>query len=344
MNGLQTRSLDLCLACGSRRLDAVAMCYEWQGARFPAVHCAECGMLFLRIQPTGETLARMYDAGYFEQDFRCGRSVARSDDEAAFRAENDGLLDRLEPLRGEGRLLEVGCSSGLLLKRARERGWNVSGVELSPEAVAQARAHGLDVHQGTLQDSGFAPGSFDMVFLGDVLEHVPDCRETLREVERVLVPGGHVMVRGPITTHSLARRAGLFFYGVAGREIVLREPPYHLWEFRPRSLAALARRCGLDVVGIEQSKIPPGKPHGQKSAAQALAMNLIDWVNLPLTRSFHVFGDRALMLARKPMHANVMQPLTTGRAPRIGTLPGQEPIGTTSALGVYSSEDAPQNP
>lgn len=344
MSALQTRSLDHCLACGSRRLSPVAMEYEWQGTRFPAALCDECGMLFLRVQPTGASLARMYDAEYFEQDFRCGRSEARSDDEEAFRAENDGLLDRLESLRGEGRLLEVGCASGLLLKRARERGWSVTGVELSPEAVAQARARGLTVHQGTLHDAAFAHASFDLVFLGDVLEHVPDCRETLREVERVLVPGGHVMVRGPITTHSLARRAGLFLYGVAGKAIVLREPPYHLWEFRPRSLAALARRCGLDVVGIEQSKIPPGRPHGQKSAAQALAMSVIDWVNLPLTHNFHVFGDRALMLARKPLQANVMQPAPVERATRIGTLPGQEPIGTSGVLGVHSRGDDVLNP
>jgi SAM-dependent methyltransferase len=285
----------------------------------------------------------MYAAEYFEQDFRCGRSEARSTDEAAFRVENDGLLDRLEPLRAEGRLLEVGCASGLLLKRARERGWTVTGVELSRDAVSQARALGLDVHPGVLQDAGFSPGSFDVVFLGDVLEHVPDCRETLLEVERVLVPGGHAVVRGPITTHSLARRAGLFLYGLAGREIVLHEPPYHLWEFRPASLAGLARRCGLDVVGIEQSKIPPGRPHGQKSAVQALAMNLIDLVNLPLTRGFHVFGDRALMLARKPLHGNVLQPALVGRpAARLGALPGQEPIGTSNAMGARSERRTTQ--
>lgn len=301
MSVLQTRTLDHCLACGSRRLARVAMRYEWQGGRFPAARCRDCGMLFLSVQPVGETLARMYSAEYFEQDFRCGRSDARSTDEAAFRAENDGLLDRLEPLRAQGRLLEVGCASGLLLKRARERGWKVTGVELSPEAVAQARSLGLDVREGTLNDARLAADSYDVVFMGDVLEHVPDCRETLAEVARVLVPGGHAVVRGPITTHSLARRAGLFLYGSLGRDIVLREPPYHLWEFRPGSLAALARRCGLEVVAIEQSKIPPGRPHGQKSAAQALVMNLLDRVNLPLTRAFNTLGDRAVVVARKPL-------------------------------------------
>src|SRR5439155_11823851 len=142
---------------------------------------------------------------------------------------------------------------GLLLKRARERGWRTLGVELSPEAVTHARALGLEVREGTLEDAALASAAYDVVYLGDVLEHVPDCRATLAEVARVLVPGGHAVVRGPITTHSLARRLALALYGAVGGSIVLREPPYHLWEFRPGSLTRLACAVGLEVVAIEQS-------------------------------------------------------------------------------------------
>ena len=156
------------------------------------------------------------------------------------------------------------------------------------------------MHQGTLADAALPPDAFDLVYLGDVLEHVPDCRATLSEVVRVLAPGGHVVIRGPITTHSLARRLGLALYEALGRDIVLREPPYHLWEFRPASLARLARTVGLDVVAIEQSKIPPGRPHGEKSALQSLVMRALDTLNAPLTAAFNVLGDRALLVARKP--------------------------------------------
>ena len=301
MTGLETRTLEQCLACGSRSLTAAGMRYEWQGERFPAARCRDCGMLFLRVQPVRESLARLYSAEYFAQDFRCGRSDAHSTDEAAFRAENDGLLDRFEAWRGAGRLLEVGSATGLLLKRARERGWQAIGVELSPDAVQHARALGLTVHQGTLADAALASDAFDVVYLGDVLEHVPDCRATLAEVGRVLAPGGHAIVRGPITTHSLARRLGLALFRALGREIVLREPPYHLWEFRPGSLRRLAERVGLEVVALEQGKIPPGRPHGRKSALEAAVMRAIDTLNAPLTRGFNVLGDRALLVARKPL-------------------------------------------
>jgi len=300
VSGLETRTLDRCLACGADGIAVVPLRYEWQGGCFPMARCRTCGMFFLQVQPTGGTLARMYSADYFEQDFRCGRSASRSTDEAAFRAENDGLLDRLERWRGLGRLLEVGASTGLLLKRARERGWSAIGVELSPDAAAHARSLALDVRVGTLEAAAFPEGSFDLVYMGDVLEHVPDCRATLAEVARVLVPGGHAVVRGPITTNSLARRLGLGLYGLARRTIVLREPPYHLWEFRPRSLSRLAGAVELDVVRLEQAKIAPGRPHGRKRVGEVVAMFLLDALNVPVTRVFNVLGDRAVLVARKP--------------------------------------------
>lgn len=135
--------------------------------------------------------------------------------------------------------------------------------------------------------------------MGDVLEHVPDCRATLAEVARVLAPGGHLYLRGPITTNSIARRAGLALYRLAGRDIVLREPPYHLWEFTPRPLARLLRAVGLSVLQMRQSKIPAGRPHGEKGPAQRLAMFVFDVANLPLTRFFNICGDRVVLIARK---------------------------------------------
>jgi SAM-dependent methyltransferase len=257
-------------------------------------------MRFLQVQPTATTLARMYGAEYFESDFRCGRSDARASDELAFRAENDGLLDRFERYRGRGRLLDVGCANGLLVKRACERAWAAQGVELSAEAVARARALGVQVREGTLRDAAFPDASFDLVYTGDVLEHVPDCREVAAEVARVLAPGGHWFLRGPITTHSLARSLALAVAGRAGRAIVLREPPYHLWEFTPGPLAALMRRVGLEVVAVEQAKIAPGAAHGQKSALQRAALFVLDSVNLPLTRLLNARGDRVVLVARRP--------------------------------------------
>lgn len=295
----QTRTLDHCLACGGLDLARLPMRYEYRDTSFPALQCGTCGMRFLGVQPVGESLASLYAAEYFEQDFRCGRTQAHSFDDAAFRDEHRGLVDEFERLRPPGRLLEVGSAAGGLLKHASERGWTVRGVELSQAAVDHARGVGIDMTQGDLESAKLPDAAFDLVYLGDVLEHVTDCRAMLAEVRRVLAPGGFLYLRGPITTNSLARRLGLALYAVARGEIVLREPPYHLWEFTPRSLTRLARACGLEVVQLRQGKIPPGRPHGAKSAAQRAAMAALDAVNVPLTRWLNVLGDRCVLIARR---------------------------------------------
>ena len=305
---LRTRALDRCPGCGMADLTPLPLRYEFRGV-FPLVQCMGCGLRFLRVQPAGDSLAELYAPEYFERDFRCGRSDSAYFSEDAFRAENTALLDGFERLTPRSaaaaapaprRLLEVGCAGGWLLKHARERGWEPRGVELSHAAVAHARTLGLEVFEGDLLDAGLPAASVDLVYMGDVLEHLPEARAALDEIARVLRPGGHLYLRGPVTTNSLARRLALAAYHAAGATIVLREPPYHLWEFTPQSLRGLIERAGFEVIRLEQSKIPPGRPHGRKSAFERSALYAIDALNLPLTRLFNVAGDRIVMVARKP--------------------------------------------
>jgi SAM-dependent methyltransferase len=274
--------------------------YRYRETRFPLLECRACRMRFLGVQPVPESLAGLYDASYFDGEFRCGRATAPSSDEAAFRDEDRGLLNDFASLGARGRLLDVGCASGWLIQHAHERGWQAQGVELSPDAAAQARARGLEVFQGDLLGAGLPAAHFDLVYMGDVLEHVPDCRAVAAEVARVLKPGGWFYLRGPVTTNSIARALGLRLYGALGLTIVLREVPYHLWEFTPRPLARLMAAVGLTVIRVRQSKIPPGRVRGEKSALQRAVMAAIDALNLPLTTIFNVRGDRVVMVARKP--------------------------------------------
>ena len=299
----ETVTLDRCLACGGRRLSSLALAYLHRGRRFPLVECRACGMRFLGVQPTPRALAELYDAAYFESEFRCGRTEASSFDARAFRAETGGLLDAFAALGASGRLLDVGCAGGALLEHAAERGWEAKGVELAPDAVAHARARGLDVFPGELLAARFPAGHFDLVYMGDVLEHVLDCRAVVEEVARILKPGGLFYLRGPITTHSLARGWALDVSRALGRTLVLREVPYHLWEFRPGPLRRLIEAAGLQVLRMRQSKIAPGRARGRKTALERALMAAIDAVNLPLTALFNVRGDRIVVVARKPPSA-----------------------------------------
>ena len=77
--------------------------------------------------------------------------------------------------------------------------------------------------------------------------------------------------------------------------IVLHEPPYHLWEFRPASLHALFERVGLTVSRLEQAKTPPSRKPGLGHAVMAV----IDALNVPWTRATGALGDRVVIVAHK---------------------------------------------
>lgn len=89
-----------------------------------------------------------------------------------------------------GRILEVGCGTGQILRRVRRFAPAALGVDLSSGMLRRARERGLPVAQAGALALPFAAQQFDLVYSFKVLPHVPDLPGALREIERVLVPGG----------------------------------------------------------------------------------------------------------------------------------------------------------
>ncbi len=109
------------------------------------------------------------------------------------------VLDLLDQhLRNEGGLeiLDAGCGGGATMDSLRCHG-RARGMELSKEAVAYNREKGRDVVQGVIENIPFADGSFGLALALDVIEHVPDDLAALTELNRVLKPGGSLLVTVP---------------------------------------------------------------------------------------------------------------------------------------------------
>jgi SAM-dependent methyltransferase len=99
-----------------------------------------------------------------------------------------------------GRLLDVGCGLGYFVKRtATVPGWEAFGYEISPQAVAFARETlGLDtVYCGRVEDSDFESGSFDVITLWDVIEHIPEPDPLLAYLCSLLKPDGLLCMHTP---------------------------------------------------------------------------------------------------------------------------------------------------
>ena len=142
------------------------------------------------------------------------------------------VLDQIALPPG-ARLLDAGCGSGRELDELAPRG-DVTGVDLSPLAVARARARGHpDVHEAPIERLPFADMTFDLVTCLDVIEHISDDRAALAELRRVTRPGGHLVVTVPAypslwSAHDVANG--------------------HVRRYRPVTLHAAVKDAGWRVV------------------------------------------------------------------------------------------------
>ncbi len=102
-------------------------------------------------------------------------------------------------LQPGARILEIGSGTGTLLSRLRAQGVDVCGVDVNADLIAEARRwHGdLPVQQVQGTTLPFPDAAFDIVMSFDVLEHIPDSDAHLREVRRVLRPGGRYLIQTP---------------------------------------------------------------------------------------------------------------------------------------------------
>lgn len=155
-------------------------------------------------------------------------------------------LDRLvlmQPPRPGGRALDVGCGDGRTVEALAMLGWDAEGVDFDAAAVRRAAARGLRVRAGSLEDARYPDASFDAVGMSHVIEHLPDPPATLREVRRVLRPGGQLVLATPNAASLGHRRFGRNWRGL--------EPPRHLQVYTAAALRRAAEAAGLAVVSLE---------------------------------------------------------------------------------------------
>jgi 2-polyprenyl-3-methyl-5-hydroxy-6-metoxy-1,4-benzoquinol methylase len=229
-------SAPVCYLCGSTALTRHAPNRE-----YAYVRCRRCGLRRQDPIPDPDSLTVLYHSEFY-QDRGLDKTL---DDLPRFARElYADRLDRLTRAIGKpGRLLDVGCGTGLFLETARRAGWEVRGTETSEDSIRYARQftpapifHG---ELASLDDDS----TYDALTYWDVLEHLPDPRAELQLARQRLNPNGVVGVSLPSVQGLKARlkRDGWRYYAPSMG---------HISHFTPKTLAMLLSQAGFTVLEV----------------------------------------------------------------------------------------------
>jgi 2-polyprenyl-3-methyl-5-hydroxy-6-metoxy-1,4-benzoquinol methylase len=154
-------------------------------------------------------------------------------------------------VRDGERVLDVGCSTGYLARPLVARGCEVVGIEQDPAAAQAAREVCQEVVVGDVETMAmpFAPGSFDVVLCGDLIEHLRTPEDFLARVRPLLAAGGRLVLTTP-TVANWAMRLGLLVgrWRYTERGILDRT---HLHLFTRATLVEALERSGYRVVDLD---------------------------------------------------------------------------------------------
>jgi SAM-dependent methyltransferase len=226
--------------CGSQHLQ-----YVFVSHGYPVAQCQGCHLLMLSPQPSDEVLLGIYSANYFLGDGTPAHEILNSEMK---RATARLYLDLLASYgENRGQLLEVGCGHGDFLIEARDRGFKVTGVEFSADAVkvARSKTEDVDVFCGEVDKVNLSPQSFDVCVLSDVIEHTRDPVSFLETIHRVLRPGGVLFVATPSLDSWSARIL---------RQRWMEFKTEHLFYFDQQTIQHLLFKTGYEEVVIRPGK------------------------------------------------------------------------------------------
>ena len=191
--------------------------------------------------------------GIANRSFGHSKASSRYDSAGATRRDRYDRAWLLLKWAGTGkRILEVGCSTGYMSRLLVQQNCCVTGVEVDPEAAERARAHCKEVFIRDLNTSDWITGipeqAFDVILLGDVLEHLIDPVAVLAQTRRLLDTDGSAVISVPNVVHWFTRLKvllGQFDYAPAGTL-----DHTHLRFFTVKTAREMIDAAGFQIAGF----------------------------------------------------------------------------------------------
>jgi SAM-dependent methyltransferase len=243
MSGNVNKGSRPCAVCGEDRPEMFKI---WFDGYVKVYRCLQCGFISQFPGPGSDTIITDYEDYY-------SLSFLERNQEFMYpqrRRVMEDIIDRIRKIKPGGDILDIGCGDGHFLYLCERRGFRCYGVEnsknLSEYASTKSNAK---ITQGLYSREMFEEGSFDVISLIQVLEHIPEPKEMLESIRYHLRPGGVVVVEIPSikAPHFLAYRMTKIKKFVAPPDGVIDS---HFGYFSPKTLLSLTERCGFETVSI----------------------------------------------------------------------------------------------
>ena len=246
-------TVDSCALCGSStRTDHI------RDGIFTVVRCGACGLGYVTPRLAPDVLPQVYAEDYWSSDNPSLRGYDDYRHEAPLYIRTFEKRYRLveEFTPKPGRALDIGCAAGFFLHVLQQRGWDVAGVEPSTAIARHAtETYGItNIHVGDLAAAPFAPKSFDLITMWDVIEHIPEPIAFLETAVSLLKDDGVLILETQNLDSRFARMLGKRWHHYKHLE--------HLYHFDPKTIA-----IALDKVGLRVERLTP--KYGGKNISMA---------------------------------------------------------------------------
>ncbi|MGP8214329.1 MAG: class I SAM-dependent methyltransferase [Bacteroidia bacterium] len=237
-------TLTNCPICNSSSFTPFLECTDYTVSKnkFTIVQCS-CGFRFTNPRPEEKEAGKYYQSEDYISHSNTKKGLVNSLYQVArkftLRSKLKLVSNTVGALHESPLLLDLGCGTGEFLNTCKENGWNVQGIEPSPEARTFAtKQYGLTVHE-TDKWEQLSDATFNVVSAWHVLEHVYKLEETVKQVKRILKPDGTCIVALP---NCNSADAGFYKQYWAAYDV-----PRHIWHFTPADVKRFFQKQGFSL-------------------------------------------------------------------------------------------------
>lgn len=272
--------LEHCPVCQSQNFEEYLTIkdYTVSQEQFKIVTCKKCGFKFTNSRPDKNGIDKYYQAESYISHTNTSKGLISKIYQEVRKFTLKGKLNLINSLSPKkGKLLDVGCGTGMFLNIARQNGWNVNGIE--PDAGARAMAE--EINQIEIKKeilNAFQSETFDIISLWHVLEHIHLLNETIEYLKVRLSQDGSLIIAVP--NHE-SKDAEIYQEQWAAYDV-----PRHLYHFSQHSIKELFAKHGFELkktlpmkfdsfyVSMLSTKYQTGKINYLKALVDGLKSNL----------------------------------------------------------------------